>query len=115
MRKIAVLALVAAAGVAALEAQALKVDPALTPYQRVSGVSGSLSSVGSDTMNNMLTLWAETFPHERIPVLAADASVAEAYASSYPTLYLLDDSMRIVAMQGAGDTPYDVLDAAAAR
>jgi hypothetical protein len=62
-----------------------------------------------------LALWAETFPHERIPVLAGDASVAETYASSYPTLYLLDDEMRIVAMQGAGDTPYDVLDAAAAR
>jgi phosphate transport system substrate-binding protein len=41
--------------------QALKLDPALTPYQRVSGVSGSLSSVGSDTMNNMMTLWAETY------------------------------------------------------
>ena len=31
------------------------------PTQRVSGVSGSLNSVGSDTMNNMMTLWAETF------------------------------------------------------
>src|SRR6185503_13007499 len=29
--------------------------------QKVSGVSGSLSSIGSDTMNNMMTLWAETF------------------------------------------------------
>jgi phosphate transport system substrate-binding protein len=80
MRKIAVLALVAATGVAALEAQALKVDPALTPYQRVSGVSGSLNSVGSDTMNNMLTLWAETFrkfyPNVKIQVEGKGSSTA---------------------------------------
>lgn len=62
-----------------------------------------------------VALWAETFPHDRIPVLAANSAVAEAYVSVYPTLYRLDDEMRIVAMQGAGDTPYDVLDAAAAR
>jgi phosphate transport system substrate-binding protein len=50
---------VASLGVSAF--QAVKVDPALTAYQKASGVSGSLSSVGSDTMNNMMTLWAETF------------------------------------------------------
>jgi phosphate transport system substrate-binding protein len=33
----------------------------LMPYQKVSGVSGSLTSVGSDSMNNMMTLWAETY------------------------------------------------------
>ena len=33
----------------------------LKPYQKVDGVSGNLSSVGSDTMNNMMTLWAEGF------------------------------------------------------
>ena len=44
-----------------LGAQAQQVDPALPAYQRTSGVSGSLNSVGSDTMNNMMTLWAETF------------------------------------------------------
>jgi phosphate transport system substrate-binding protein len=42
-------------------AQAIKVDAGLPSYQKVSGVSGNLSSVGSDTMNNMMTLWAETF------------------------------------------------------
>ena len=41
--------------------QAQKVDPALPTYQKVSGISGSLSSVGSDTMNNMMTFWAESF------------------------------------------------------
>ena len=47
--------------VAILGAQAQQVDPGLKPYQRVSGISGSLNSIGSDTMNNMMTLWAETF------------------------------------------------------
>src|SRR5712692_9349380 len=37
------------------------VDPALKPYEKVSGVSGNLNSVGSDTLNNLMTLWAEGF------------------------------------------------------
>ena len=48
-------AFVAIAGASVLVAQGI---PA---YQKVSGVSGSLSSVGSDTMNNMMTFWAESF------------------------------------------------------
>jgi phosphate transport system substrate-binding protein len=39
----------------------VKVDPGLESYKAVSGVSGNLSSVGSDTLNNLMTLWAETF------------------------------------------------------
>jgi phosphate transport system substrate-binding protein len=80
MRKIAVLALVAAAGVATLQAQALKVDAALQPYQRTSGVSGSLSSVGSDTMNNLMTLWAESlrkfYPNVKVQVEGKGSSTA---------------------------------------
>lgn len=41
--------------------QVAKVDPSIGAYQKASGVSGSLSSVGSDSMNNLMTLWAETF------------------------------------------------------
>ena len=39
----------------------VKVDPALKPYARVSGISGNLDSIGSDTLNNLMTLWAEGF------------------------------------------------------
>jgi len=39
----------------------VKVDPGLDSYKAVGGVSGNLSSVGSDTLNNLMTLWAETF------------------------------------------------------
>ncbi len=42
-------------------ADVLQVDPALPGYKSVSGVSGNLSSVGSDTLNNVMTFWAETF------------------------------------------------------
>jgi len=37
------------------------VDPALKSYEKVSGVSGNLNSIGSDTLNNLMTLWAEGF------------------------------------------------------
>ena len=37
------------------------VDSALKPYEKVSGVSGNLNSVGSDSLNNLMTLWAEGF------------------------------------------------------
>jgi len=58
---VAMVVLAGLAGAAQLGAQALKVDPTLPSYSRVSGVSGNLNSVGSDTMNNMMTLWAEVF------------------------------------------------------
>ena len=41
--------------------QAVRVDPKLPEYQQVQGVSGSINSVGSDTMNNLMTLWTEGF------------------------------------------------------
>lgn len=42
-------------------AQAVALDPALPEYRQVSGISGSLKSIGSDTLNNLMTLWAEGF------------------------------------------------------
>ncbi|HVT43769.1 MAG TPA: phosphate ABC transporter substrate-binding protein [Thermoanaerobaculia bacterium] len=45
----------------ALFAQAIKVDPDVKQYSAARGVSGNLKSVGSDSMNNEMTLWAEGF------------------------------------------------------
>jgi len=42
-------------------AQAVQVDPKLPGYQPTQGVSGAIKSVGSDTMNNEMALWAEAF------------------------------------------------------
>ena len=36
-------------------------DPKWKGYSRVSGVSGNINSIGSDTLNNLMTLWAEGF------------------------------------------------------
>ena len=39
----------------------IEVDEYMQSYQEVSGVGGNLSSVGSDTLNNLMTLWSEAF------------------------------------------------------
>lgn len=41
--------------------QDVKLDPKLPDYKKVAGVSGTLKSVGSDTMNNLVSLWAGEF------------------------------------------------------
>ncbi len=61
MRRLLVGLAVLALGVSMARAQAVQVDSSLSPYQKASGVSGNINSVGSDTMNNMMALWAETF------------------------------------------------------
>jgi phosphate transport system substrate-binding protein len=45
-------------------AEQVKVDETIPAYQRTGGVSGSLNSIGSDTLNNLMTLWAEGFKRE---------------------------------------------------
>lgn len=42
-------------------AQQIKVDERLPKYEKKSGITGNASSVGSDTMNNLMTLWLEGF------------------------------------------------------
>lgn len=60
----------------------LAVDPKLPDYQPVQGVSGSLKSVGSDSMNNLMTLWAEGFlgmyPNVQIEIEGKGSSTAPA-------------------------------------
>ncbi|BBP42887.1 PstS family phosphate ABC transporter substrate-binding protein [Thiosulfativibrio zosterae] len=59
---------------------ASSVDAALPEYKTVSGISGNLSSVGSDTLANLMTLWAEefkrTYPNVNIQIQAAGSSTA---------------------------------------
>lgn len=69
----------AAAGVGAASAFAA-VDPAIPGYEKTSGVSGNLSSVGSDSLANLMTLWAEeykkAYPNVNIQIQAAGSSTA---------------------------------------
>ena len=60
--------------------QTVQVDPAIQPYKPVSGVSGNLSSIGSDSLNNLMTLWAEkfnkTYPNVKIQIEGKGSSTA---------------------------------------
>ena len=68
-----------AAGVATASAVAA-VDPSIPSYTKTTGVSGNLSSVGSDTLANLMTLWAEAYkreyPNVNIQIQAAGSSTA---------------------------------------
>mgnify|MGYP001821867969 CR=1 FL=1 len=67
--------LVASAGMAQV-----KVDPNLPDYKPVKGVSGNIKSVGSDTLNNLMTLWAEGFkrvyPNVQVEIEGKGSSTA---------------------------------------
>lgn len=58
----------------------VKVDKKIAKYKKVSGISGNLNSVGSDTMNNLLTLWLEGFkkyyPNVNIQIEGKGSSTA---------------------------------------
>ncbi|MBE9564733.1 MAG: phosphate-binding protein, partial [Proteobacteria bacterium] len=59
---------------------AVSVDKGIPEYKTISGISGNLSSVGSDTLANLMTLWAESFkrsyPNVNIQIQAAGSSTA---------------------------------------
>jgi phosphate transport system substrate-binding protein len=74
---LAVVGLTAAVGYAAGPP---KLDPGLQDYKAVSGVSGNISSIGSDSLNNLMTLWAESFnkfyPNAKIQIEGKGSSTA---------------------------------------
>lgn len=45
----------------AVAAQTVKVDPKIPEYKSVTGVSGNIKSVGSNTLDKVMGLWAEGF------------------------------------------------------
>ena len=82
LRKIASMmsATVLGATLFASTATAVTVDKGIPDYTPTSGISGNLSSVGSDTLANLMTLWAESFkrsyPNVNIQIQAAGSSTA---------------------------------------
>ena len=58
----------------------MQVEAGIPAYQKASGVSGNINSVGSDTMNNMMALWAESFrkmyPNVKIQIEGKGSSTA---------------------------------------
>ena len=58
----------------------VKVDSSIKGYTKATGVSGNLNSIGSDTLNNLMTLWTEAFqkqyPNVKIQVEGKGSSTA---------------------------------------
>jgi len=56
------------------------VDAAIPAYSKTSGISGNLDSIGSDTLNNLMTFWSEGFrreyPNVRIQIEGKGSSTA---------------------------------------
>ena len=79
MKKIGIILLVLVWAGSAF-AGSIEVDPELSAYSKQGGISGNLSSVGSDTLNNLMTLWSEKFkqfyPNINIQVEGKGSSTA---------------------------------------
>ncbi len=63
-----------------LAQEPVQVDPNIPSYKKVSGISGNINSIGSDTMNNLMTLWCEGFnkyyPNVRCQIEGKGSSTA---------------------------------------
>lgn len=77
------------------------VDAGLPDYERASGISGNLTSIGSDTLANLMTLWAQeykkNYPNVNIQIQAAGSStappaLAEGTANMGPMSRMMKDS-----------------------
>lgn len=82
IRPLAYAALICSAALTSVQSAwaVIEVDPGIKMYQKTSGVSGNLDSIGSDTLNNLMTYWAESFrkkyPNVRIQVEGKGSSTA---------------------------------------
>jgi phosphate transport system substrate-binding protein len=81
MQKLSRLVLAGAAlAMSGTSAFAVEVDKALPAYEKVQGVGGNLDSIGSDTLNNLMTFWAEGFrelyPNVHIQIEGKGSSTA---------------------------------------
>lgn len=60
--------------------ETITLDPDLKDYKPASGISGNLTSIGSDTLNNLMTYWAEGFaklyPNVKIQIEGKGSSTA---------------------------------------
>ncbi len=80
LKKIFVIALACCVPALSATAKESNVDPNIPLYQQTSGVTGNLDSIGSDTLNNLMTFWAESFrqkyPNVRVQIEGKGSSTA---------------------------------------
>jgi len=66
--------------VVAAQAEKVTVDPKIKNYTATAGVAGNLGSIGSDSLNNLMTYWAEGFkkkyPNVNIQIEGKGSSTA---------------------------------------
>jgi phosphate transport system substrate-binding protein len=78
-KSIVTVALLALSAVAA-HAEKITVDKKIPSYKATSGVAGNLNSIGSDSLNNLMTYWAEGFkkkyPNVNIQIEGKGSSTA---------------------------------------
>lgn len=71
---------------AGAQADPVPVDDRLPSYPKVGGIAGNLDSIGSDTLNNFRTLWAEgcqkQYPNVRVPIEGKGSSSTGSAAPS---------------------------------
>jgi phosphate transport system substrate-binding protein len=74
------LTLVLGGGATPAISEVVEVDSGIPSHRPVAGVAGNLSSIGSDTLNNLMTIWAEGFrsryPGVRVQVEGKGSSTA---------------------------------------
>lgn len=79
-KKLPLVLLCAAFSALGARAEKVAVDAAIPVYKPVSGISGNLNSIGSDTLNNLMTLWAEgfkkTYPNVNIQIEGKGSATA---------------------------------------
>ena len=79
MKKLWILASTLVLALSSVSAQ-VKVDSSIKGYSKTTGVSGNLNAIGSDTLNNLMTLWTEAFqkqyPNVKIQVEGKGSSTA---------------------------------------
>ena len=78
-KKILSIALLASFSFSA-HAQKVEVDKGIPQYKKLQGISGTLNSVGSDTLNNLMTFWGESFyklyPNTKIQIEGKGSATA---------------------------------------
>jgi phosphate transport system substrate-binding protein len=79
-KKSLITALLVAGSVAGVQAAPTHVDAKIAGYKTAAGVSGNLGSIGSDSLNNLMTYWAEGFkkkyPNVNIQIEGKGSSTA---------------------------------------
>src|SRR5215470_17058615 len=80
LRPVALCLLSTALVATSAHAQSVKVDASIKGYSKSTGVSGNLNAIGSDTLNNLMNLWAEAFqkqyPNVKIQIEGKGSSTA---------------------------------------